>query len=101
VFLMQTMASHSVSPSLLGHPPFTEPIDIESEIEDEVDQLDSDSDGEDSEPDASNASMKKSGSGRGGERTPGHSVLPALRLENIIQADGMCQLYCRDRRNVC
>jgi hypothetical protein len=65
-------------------------------MDDEVDQLDSDLDS-DSEPDAASESMQKSGSGRGGERIPGHSVLPALRLENIIKADGM---WCQSQGSV-
>lgn len=54
--------------------------DVEADLE--VDQLDSDTD---AETDA-NASKKKSPSG---ERIPGSSLLPAMRLENIIQAEGV------------
>lgn len=58
--------------------------DVEAEIE--VDQLDSDSD---PEVDTAKAGATKNGS-RPGVRVPGHTLLPAVRLENIIQADGMC-----------
>jgi hypothetical protein len=57
--------------------------DVEAEIE--VDQLDSDSD---PEVDTTKPSTTKNGS-RPGVRVPGHTLLPAVRLENIIQADGM------------
>jgi hypothetical protein len=70
------MATHSVNPSLLGHEPPTNFLDgDETENEDEVDQLDSDSDVEEDiqDPDSS------------GSRIPGQTVLPTTRLENIIQ----------------
>lgn len=71
--------------SPLGQPSNIEnaPDMIESDMEDEVDQLDSDSDVEETENDTSS---KKNG--QAGVRIPGHSLLPALKLENIIQADG-------------
>ncbi|KAF8073602.1 hypothetical protein FPV67DRAFT_1410930 [Lyophyllum atratum] len=56
---------------------------VESDMEDEVDQLDSDSDTPDTDVDMQN------GVAGGGQRIPGHSLLPSLRLENIIQADGV------------
>ncbi|KAF8895523.1 hypothetical protein BD779DRAFT_1660310 [Infundibulicybe gibba] len=58
---------------------------MESEVEDEVDQLDTDTDGEGSQP----GSREKTGDLRRGERVPGTSLLPTVRLENIIQADGV------------
>jgi hypothetical protein len=57
--------------------------DIEAELE--VDQLDSDSDNDDAE-DPTNS---KDGTGRAGERVPGHTLLSAVRIENMIQADGL------------
>lgn len=74
-------------PSLL---PDIEPVyesDIEAELE--VDQLDSDSDIDDAE-DPTNPNNSKNGTGRAGERLPGHTLLSAVRIENMIQADGVC-----------
>lgn len=59
---------------------------LESEAEDEVDQLESDSEVEET---GNDASAKKNEQGAG-QRTPGQTLLPAVRLENIIQAEGMC-----------
>ncbi len=59
--------------------------DIEANAE--VDQLD-----DDSEPDLGNDGGAVSGQGRG--RALGQSLLPIVRLENIIQADGACLLAC-------
>lgn len=81
------MASYASGFSAAGHPPPPiEDNDIETEAEDEVDQLDTDSDTE--ELGGPGSSSKKGGSGPSGERIPGRSLLPATRLENIIQADG-------------
>ena len=71
-------------PSLPDFGPVYE-SDIEAELE--VDQLDSDSDNDDA-VDPNNTS--KNGTGRAGERVPGHSLLSAVRIENMIQADGLC-----------
>ena len=60
--------------------------DIEAELE--VDQLDSDSDNDDA-VDPTNPNSKN-GTGRAGERVPGHTLLSAVRIENMIQADGVC-----------
>jgi hypothetical protein len=81
------MASHSISAVLSGGDSNMENgHEIDSEPEDEVDELDSDSDVDEQ---GASTSTKKNGVGKsGGERIPGHSLLPALRLENIIQADG-------------
>jgi len=70
------MSSHLVEP-----PPITvNLVDDFSEAEDDVDQLDSDS-AQDSSP---------SGSSRqNSTRILGESLLPTVRLENIIQADGV------------
>ena len=62
----------------------TENMEVESEPDDEVDQLDSESDADVSALDTST----KNGTASGGQRMPGYSLIPALRLENIIQADG-------------
>lgn len=59
--------------------------DIEADLE--VDQLDSDSDPEE-QVSSTKPTKTKNGSGRPGERVPGHTLLPAVRLENIIQAEG-------------
>lgn len=74
------MASHPIYDHL--DPSQTENMEVESEQDDEIDQLDSESDAD--------ASMlcTKNGTGSGGRRMPGHTLIPALRLENIIQADG-------------
>lgn len=65
-------------------PEVLEDSDIEAELE--VDQLDSDTD---PEADTAKRSAPKNGSSvKPGERIPGHTLLPAVRLENIIQADG-------------
>lgn len=80
------MSSPIVEPSTLEQ---TDQLEYESDVEAEleVDQLDSDTDAETE----ANASKKKSPSG---ERIPGSSLLPAMRLENIIQADGMSARTC-------
>ncbi|TFK40647.1 hypothetical protein BDQ12DRAFT_679806 [Crucibulum laeve] len=75
-----------------SEPPFpaqSDPVDFESDVEDEVDQLDSDTDVEGTGPNATSSSTKKVTSGLAGVRVPGQSLLPAVRLENIIQADGV------------
>lgn len=80
------MASYQADPLPLGYPSSNlhEHVDAESE-DDQVDQLESDSDVEVSDPEAMSSFMKNS---RQDERLPGHTVLPSVRLENIIQADG-------------
>jgi hypothetical protein len=60
--------------------------DIEAELE--VDQLDSDSDNDDA-ADPTNGNNSKNGTGRAGERVRGHTLLSAVRVENMIQADGL------------
>jgi hypothetical protein len=77
------MASLSIHDLLHEDPSHSENMEIESEPEDEVDQLDSESDA-----DASEDTSMKNGSGSGGQRMPGHTIIPALRLENIILSDG-------------
>ena len=83
--------------------------------DDEEDQLASDTDeqpqttrapdGEDLEPDPDDEEARGAGHApnttsttngkrkhprKTGERVPGHTLLPATRLENILRADGMC-----------
>ncbi|KAF9464174.1 hypothetical protein BDZ94DRAFT_523242 [Collybia nuda] len=80
------MASNSISTPLPGSS--NETIhEIYSDVEEEFDELDSDS--EIDEQGASTSTRKNGVGPTGGERIPGHSLLPALRLENIIQADGV------------
>ena len=79
------MAAMSHDPSLL---PDIEPAyesDVEAELE--VDQLDSDSDSNDA---AKFNNASKNGTGRVGERVPGHTLLSGVRIDNMIQADGLC-----------
>ena len=84
------MASYPIHDILPEDPSsFENNENMESEVEDEVDQLDSDSDADAQETDVT----RKDGTG-GAERIPGHSLLPALRLENIIQAEGKLSSHC-------
>lgn len=57
---------------------------LEWEAEDEVDQLESDSDIDGT---GHNALARRNDSE--GQRVPGHTLLPALRLENILKAEGV------------
>jgi hypothetical protein len=59
--------------------------DAEAELE--VDQLDSDSDNDAVDPTNAN-NISKNGTGRG-VRIPGYTVLSPVRIENMIQADGL------------
>ncbi|KAG5726665.1 hypothetical protein E4T56_gene16677, partial [Termitomyces sp. T112] len=54
---------------------------MDSDAEDEVDQLISDSESPETEPDPQNDAD--------GHRVPGQTLLPAVRLENIMSADGV------------
>ncbi|KAG5335258.1 hypothetical protein C0989_001651 [Termitomyces sp. Mn162] len=62
-----------------GHLTPSEPMD--SDAEDEVDQLISDSESPETETDPQNDAD--------GHRVPGQTLLPAVRLENIMSADGV------------
>ncbi|CAA7261399.1 unnamed protein product [Cyclocybe aegerita] len=75
-----------VPPPFLPHS-VTHPYESDVEADLEVDQLDSDTDPED-QRDPAKASAAKVTSTRPGERVPGHTLLPAVRIENMIQADG-------------
>jgi DNA polymerase epsilon subunit 4 len=62
--------------------------DFEEENED-IDQLDSDSEVEvEDDPETTSASVKK-GWKKDGKRTPGQTVIPVNRLDNILHADGV------------
>ncbi|KAG7443047.1 uncharacterized protein BT62DRAFT_935366 [Guyanagaster necrorhizus] len=80
------MASH--------HPPIpllpAELILVDSDVEAEVDQLDSDTEGLD-EPDVNGASASANDtmSGARSSRPVGQTLLPGTKLENIISADGV------------
>ncbi|KAL0961070.1 hypothetical protein HGRIS_006054 [Hohenbuehelia grisea] len=60
----------------------------DSEAEDGVDQLYSDSEDEPEGPSA-NAQKPASSSAKGRVRSPGQTLLPAQRVENMLQADGI------------
>ncbi|KAF9534472.1 hypothetical protein CPB83DRAFT_844276 [Crepidotus variabilis] len=81
------MASNSAGPSFVTavSPPYES--DVEAELE--VDQLDSDSEEVDELADPAKPATSKNGGTRPGERVPGHTLLPASRIENMIQADGV------------
>ncbi|KAG6886961.1 hypothetical protein C0992_001433 [Termitomyces sp. T32_za158] len=57
-------------------------LPLDSDMDDEVDQLISDSESPETDPDPLNAAAAA-------HRIPGHSLLPAVRLENIVSADGV------------
>jgi len=80
------MASFPINSSLLekSSNPTAAPDILESEVEDEVDQLDSDSEVDET----ANEALTKKNDPTEGQRVPGQSSLPAVRLENIITADG-------------
>ncbi|KAG6870633.1 hypothetical protein C0993_004301, partial [Termitomyces sp. T159_Od127] len=61
-------------------PPSDVPVLDPADSDDEVDQLISDSESPETEPDHA----------AGAYRVPGHTLLPAVRLGNIMSADGTC-----------
>jgi hypothetical protein len=78
----------------------------EPDAEEEIDQLDSDSDAppeppqqqpqqeqqqQQQQPD--DPAPKKPPPSRTGERRPGQTLLPAVRVENILQAEGMPNIH--------
>ncbi|KAK0464559.1 uncharacterized protein EV420DRAFT_1760567 [Desarmillaria tabescens] len=80
------MASH--------HPPVAlppaEPMLVDSDVEAEVDQLDSDTEGLDEpNPNGASVSTNNAVSGARSSRPVGQTLLPGGRLENIISADGV------------
>jgi hypothetical protein len=98
------MTTLLTKPSLPEHLPPADPIDTdetenEIENEDEVDQLDSDSEPEGIQgPNGLSASAKKPRSGRAVQRSPGTSLLSAQRLESILTADGLWPTFIHLRR---
>lgn len=76
------MASFSVDPAQLGHAQ-PEPVPMSySENEDDVDQLDSESDTGTPVLDASSATLLVEE-----QRLPGNSLFPLAKIENAIQAE--------------
>jgi hypothetical protein len=63
-------------------------LPTDSENEAEVDELESDTDPEDELAASVSANQKRSGR-RLGERTPGTTLLPPSKVENIVQPDSM------------
>ena len=83
------MASMNLDdPSLLPHFGPVYESDIEAELE--VDQLDSDSENDGTVDPTRANNTSKNGTGQAGERAPGHTLLSAVRLDNMMQADGWC-----------
>ena len=81
--------SESVDPAQLGHAPPERMNMSHSENEDDVDQLDSESDVE-AKLDASSAAQQRPVLVEE-RRIPGHSLLPMTRIENVIQAECTCR----------
>lgn len=80
------MASH--------HPPVAlppaEPMLVDSDVEAEVDQLDSDTEGLDElGANGASASANNAVAGARSSRPVGQTLLPGTKLENIISADGV------------
>lgn len=75
------------SQGLTSSVPALSPYESDVEAELEVDQLDSDSE-IDENTDPSKPSTSKKTSSKPGERSPGHTLLPNVRLYNILQAEG-------------
>lgn len=65
----------------------------EPDAEEEIDQLDSDSEAPPEQPQPNVRAPKKPSSSRTSERRPGQALLPTVRIENILQAEGV-QLWC-------
>jgi len=83
-------SSFPTTPSFIpaSFAPAVSPDESDVEAELEVDQLDSDSE-VDELADPAKPKPPKGGGSRPGERAPGYTLLPAVRLENMIQAEGM------------
>ncbi|KAJ7600596.1 hypothetical protein C8J56DRAFT_767888, partial [Mycena floridula] len=62
-------------------------MDVDSDVENEIDQLDSETEGDFPDDAASTTSSSKNSVAL--ERIPGETLLPALRIENIIKAEGV------------
>lgn len=61
--------------------------------DDEVDQLDSDLDGEDQLQGHSSSASTSRNRRSTGERVPGYTLIAETRVENILQADGAFRLW--------
>ncbi|KAF6757517.1 hypothetical protein DFP72DRAFT_891352 [Ephemerocybe angulata] len=61
--------------------------DVEADLE--VDELDSSGSDQENPAQPSVSTSKKVTSGKPGTRVPGHTLLPQVRIENILQADGV------------
>lgn len=89
------MASSSISGSLPQSSIIANETALDSDVEEEFDELDESDSGID-EHGASTSTRQKGVGPTGGERIPGHSLLPSVKLENIIQADGtffLCTMH--------
>ncbi|KAF4617755.1 hypothetical protein D9613_006044 [Agrocybe pediades] len=84
------MASFTPHIAFKGPPFLSEQADEDTDVEAdlEVDQLDSDTDPEE-HAGTTKPTKNKNGSTRPGERVPGHTLLPATRIENMLKADGI------------
>lgn len=89
ICIMTTSNLNGLSLFVHSGPTQDDETDVEAELE--VDQLDSDTD-PDEPADTAKTHKAKNGSQRPGERIPGHTLLPAVKLENMIQADGVFAL---------
>jgi hypothetical protein len=85
------MSTQSAEPSFLVHTEAAEAIDADEtendiENEEEIDQLDSDSEDGVDQP---SGSTKKSRRASPVQRKPGTSLLPSQRLESMLAAEGI------------
>lgn len=77
-------------------------LDYESDVEAdlEVDELDSSGSDQENTAQPSVSTSKKAPAAKPGTRVPGHTLLPQVRIENILNADGTsCSLL--DTRRGC
>lgn len=84
---------------------------LASDIDEQPPRISLAPDGEDLEPDPDDEDAREGGQPQGSttsngkrkhqrkpaSRVPGHTLLPATRLENILRADGMCPLWAVSR----
>lgn len=66
----------------------------EPDAEEEIDQLDSDSDTPPEQPQPDVRAPKKLSSSKTAERRPGQALLPTVRIENILQSEGVLLPCC-------
>jgi hypothetical protein len=64
--------------------------DVEADLE--VDELDSSGDDQENAVQQPVSTSKKAPAVKPGTRVPGHTLLPQVRIENILNAD--CTLWC-------